>query len=399
VTSAPRLAPGAPGASVAGWPLRLAVLTLAFMATATAEALLGPLLPAMRDDFGIGYRDVGFLGAVLMGATAVGSLAGAPVAARFGPRAGLVLPCVVLATGAVVVALSPGIAVVAVGLAVMGLGIGSYFAPALVQVSRLRPHRRATMVATWSSGFTLGLAVATSVAWVLDGRGWRWAFATVAVIVAVVGGLLGARRWPVTAVPLARGGRLPRGRGFFGAVWISGAAAVGFYGVVLLLPVLLVDDLGFSLGQVTAFVVVVRLCGLPTQIVAGAIADRLGRGTVALAGLLTMATSLVAALLAGDSLWALPCFGVYLASVSTLFPTANTLFLETAPPGGQERAAAVGRAAQIACGGLGALVVGWVAELTSVRVGMALGVVAALSALRAAAGFRRGPSPRTVAPA
>lgn len=234
----------------------VAVLLLALSLRIPAISL-GPLLPVMRADTGHGESFLSLLTAIPLALTLLVAPATPPVAARVGRSRllGAALVGVVLGTG---IRSVPGDVFLLAGTTVLGvsIAIGTVLAPAAISAEPR--DRRAMLTAVYSTGLSLGpaLALGLTVPMMLGtGTGWRgalmlWALvAVVALIVwSVYAGTTRADRG-ATAVPeppsagRAIGARSVLGdpRAWLLAVYL-GITSLTFYTTSTWLPATLVLD-------------------------------------------------------------------------------------------------------------------------------------------------------------
>jgi MFS family permease len=182
------------GARAGSLPLRVvaicgAIVLIAFMAEATVESW-----SALHIERTLGGRAAeGAFGPVMLGLTmALGRFSGQGLAMRYDETRVIAIAALLAATGVLVSAAAPTPAVAYIGFALLGLGISVIGPMGLALASRLSPPARRTAVIARVAiiGF-LGFFVAPAAMGVgAEAFGLRWAFAGVAVILALL--------WPLT---------------------------------------------------------------------------------------------------------------------------------------------------------------------------------------------------------
>jgi len=196
---------------------------------------VGPGLPAIGNEFGVGPADWGLLiAAFLVGAGLLQVPAGL-LARRYGPRAVSLWGVGLLAASGVGSALAPSFAVLLATRLIAGVGAALFFSPAIGLVGSLYPPgQRGLPVGTFSSAFSggAGLGILGS-SLLIPLLGWRGSLAVGGVVLGVLVLLSlalvprAAGAPPRSVAPASR--RLPRALTYRG-VWAIGLAFVGTEG-------------------------------------------------------------------------------------------------------------------------------------------------------------------------
>jgi fucose permease len=175
---------------------------LAYLITAFPASALGLLWPSMRLSIHQPVGALGILLAVGVAATVLSSAATGRVLAQSGMRplvsAGVVLCALALAVEAAATSLG----LLAIGFVLFGLGFGATDAAVNWYAAGHFGARRITwMHASYGLGATVGPLLATAL--LSAGLSWRWVYGSMAVPLAVLGGVLAlARRgWASAAQP------------------------------------------------------------------------------------------------------------------------------------------------------------------------------------------------------
>ncbi len=155
-----------------------------------ARLAYGLILPAMRQDLGLDYRQAGLLGTI----TAIGYvscvLLGGMSAARIGPRNTVMLGVGAVGLGFVGLALSTGYLSAMLFMALLGVGTAFSYAPMVSLLATWFPTRRGLVIGFLSSGVGLGMLTSgLLVPWLnglFGGSGWRATWAVFAATAALV---------------------------------------------------------------------------------------------------------------------------------------------------------------------------------------------------------------------
>jgi MFS family permease len=339
----------------------------AFVLAGVTVAALGPRLPAVKAELGIGTATIGLL---VAGAT-VGGIAGllisTPVLRRFGSRGGVTLS--LLAVAAAMAAM--GVAVplrcvplLSAALVVSGLGIGTLDVLVNAQGSAIeRAAGRSFMPrlhGSWSVGITLGSGISAACAAL--GVTPAVQFMGEAALV-VAGAVVGAPAIPIGGSP-ATAGRPSQTRSAKLCAWLRGwtdrrllLIGVVMFGVDLgegsannWLTLAVKDDHGQTAAVAALFFSAFAIGEALARIFGGPVVDRLGRCNTIRC---TTALGVVGLLLfiLGDNRWTVLAGVVFWAvGVSMGFPLGMSAAAESGP-GPAERvrvAASVGYFASLA---------------------------------------------------
>lgn len=351
------------------------------------NTLLSPLLPLIRDSFGLSYTQSG----VLVSAFSVSQgLSQAPIgmlADRVGSRAVVTVGLM----GSALVCFLIGLAgdYVQLILLLLGLGViaGTYHAPAASLIAQVfTPERRGGVLGLHTVGGNLsffatpllagGIAAATHT--------WRTPYLAFAIAPLVAGVLL------VTLLPASTdrsrgGGNLEMLREVGGVFRVVGpllSAAILvqmlYAAIVAFLALYLVDARGFDAPTAAAIVAAPYIAGLFGSPLGGTLSDRIGRKPVILWSLVAMGPLLLLLNLV-PTLLIVPVMMLMGLSASARMPVIEGLLLDRAPP--ERRATTLGAYYLVAqeLGGFAAPILGAIAG--ELGIGRAFGVVGALAAL------------------
>lgn len=168
--------------------VRRDLATAGFLVTAVtygpARMGFGLHLPELRQTFDLTSTSAGLISAGLFAAFLAGAIAASWLDAALGPRAPILVGCVLAAVGLTTVALAGGVTTLSMGVVLAGAGPGLCWSPFNDAAAQSLPEEaRGTPLSLVSTGTTVGVSVAgaTGVLVVLTGLSWRWAWAAYAV--------------------------------------------------------------------------------------------------------------------------------------------------------------------------------------------------------------------------
>jgi ACDE family multidrug resistance protein len=149
---------------------------------------VGPGLPAIGAEFGVGIADWGLLIAAFLVGAGLFQVPAGFLARRYGSRVISLTGTALLAVGSLGGAFAPDFAGLLALRLLSGIGAALFFSPAIGLVASLYPEgRRGIPVGTFSSAFSagaaLGLVGSTALVPLL---GWRWALAIGGLALAVI---------------------------------------------------------------------------------------------------------------------------------------------------------------------------------------------------------------------
>ena len=146
------------------------------------------IAPDLMRDLAISFKGLSLLSGSFFVAFALVQIPNGILLDRFGPRRTIPGMLVIAVAGALVFATAQTLTGLTIGRSLMGIGWAVVFMGSLVVLARWYPDRRfATMVAIFIAFGGLGNLIATiPLAAAIDFIGWRWAFAGMAVMSAVV---------------------------------------------------------------------------------------------------------------------------------------------------------------------------------------------------------------------
>ena len=167
----------------------IALLAGAHFSHHVLTALIVPLLPFIRDDFGLSYAQAGIVNSAFTIAYGIAQLPAGWLSDRIGPRYMLLIGISGVAAAGAVVGLSPAYGALLGGLLLLGVAGGGYHPAASAVISKVvAPERRGRalgvhIVGGSTSHFLAPLIAAGLVSLV----GWRGSFLALAAPVAILG--------------------------------------------------------------------------------------------------------------------------------------------------------------------------------------------------------------------
>ena len=256
------------------------------------SALLTPLLPFIRNDFSLGYTQIGFLLSAYSLAYGFSQLPAGWLADRIGPR--IVLTCGVsgVALAGVIAGLSPHYFILASALVLMGIMGGGYHPAASPLVSAaVEPAMRGRALGFHQVGGAMSFFLAPVIAAALAAAlGWRGTFLATSIptfVFGVVFHVLLGRLNPDGSSGKGTGktsdsteGADPGVKPRLIAVVACGTLVMVFlFSIISFIPLYLVDNFGVSEKVAAAMLALCLSGGLWAGPLAGFAADRLGRET------------------------------------------------------------------------------------------------------------------------
>lgn len=308
--------------------MSFAAVNAGYLAATCADSVLAPIFPVAARDLGLDLDAAGFVFALLAAAVAVGNVVGGFILTHAGSKTGAALGLSAAAAGAVLAVMADSTGEFLGAQALLGAGSGTYFASGLFAAASLAASgRRGLAMGFFGVAFSGGLAAAALLAALGGVHGWRVAFAgSAAISAAAVVGVL------VVAMPPRAPRRRESTTGWHRALGaplaVGGTAAASQYGTISFLPTFAVATWGISASAAALILAAARVLSVPSKLVAGHRADRVG--ALATAGEIGLALALVGvgwAVAPGVAVGILPAVA-FAAGVSGLGPVANVLALE-----------------------------------------------------------------------
>ena len=310
----------------------LAALFVASLALRPQLVGVGPLLPDVEADLGVSHAVAGLLSTIPVVCMAVFAPAAAPLTAWASLRTAIATSVFAVAAFGLARAAAPGTGLVLALTVPLGVGMAVAGALLPVAVKTRFAQRPAFATGIYTTGLSVGAALASAFAVPLADTfgGWRGALAAFSVVTVALGaGWLALSRGTWTDRAAERAPRLPVRRGIvWGIVAVFGLQSAIFYAFVSWMPDAF-QERGWSAAAAGALAAVFGLAALPTGLLVPWLADRAGSrrlwltgaSAVTVAGLLGLAVLPEAAFA-----WAT----VAGAAIGAVFPLSLTLCLDVA---------------------------------------------------------------------
>jgi AAHS family cis,cis-muconate transporter-like MFS transporter len=249
-------------------------------------------LPSLIEEFQLSTTQAGSLATFTLFGMAVGGIFGGWASDRYGRVKVVVWMLVLFSVATAALGLTQSYWQFAVVRSISAIGLGAEYVVCNTLMSEYVPtKRRTTVLGTLQAGWSVGYVLATLLAGaIIPVYGWRYLFATalVPVLLALVirqtvpeppgWKLATATPKPSKAVEYKWIWESPAQRRVF-ILWILTSCFLqfGYYGVNNWLPTYVVSELGFDFRRMTGYLVGTYVAMIFGKIVAGWLADRIGR--------------------------------------------------------------------------------------------------------------------------
>ena len=148
----------------------LVLYPLAHLAVEVYNGMSAVMWPLFLTRFGLGFGALGLLTMVFRVSMALPQIGFAALADRFGSRRIAILGLLGMAIGMSLTGLAPTVGVLVILLALAPLGSAAFHPAGTAHMSRAMPYRRATAVAFFMIGGTVGMSIGTLVGAQVYGR-------------------------------------------------------------------------------------------------------------------------------------------------------------------------------------------------------------------------------------
>ncbi len=285
----------------------MAILLLIFFLGTSDNQMISPLLPRIAEEFGIeAGRIGGMMGLAYALAAAAAALLIGPLSDKFGRRRFLLYASVLFGLSLLIVAIIEDARLLAATRVLTGFAAGVFSTCSIAYVADYFPYeRRGVAMSVVQAGYFLALVVGVPVASLLaQWQNWRVSFAFFGAL-SIVAFMLVAALLPEDKHLLEEqnllagtGRRLDKVRmAFEGRERIAAIAAAfcvsgGFVGFLFYLGSWLTKNFGLKTGQVGLVFIVVGVASLAGALVAGHVADRVGKRAVSILSTFVLAAML-----------------------------------------------------------------------------------------------------------
>ena len=348
----------------------LVLFVLAHWGHHLLSSVVPPLLPFIREDFGISVTQAGGLVSAFTIAYGISQLPSGWLADRIGQRVLILLGISGVALWGMLVGLAPNYTIMIVLMVLLGLFGGGYHPSSAPLVSSMvTPKRRGWALGIHQIGGTASNLTAPLIAAGLATYlGWQSAFLIPGAVVIVLGivlfVLLGSTKRQATPdedkIGAKTEARTPEVRQRLSKlityIIIGTAGQIFIMSVIAFLPMFVVDRLGESEGVGAAIQAVIYLGGLPAGPIAGYLSDRLGAGRVLIVASLIGGPAIFLLFLV-TSVWAsIPLLLVLGILMFTIMPVSESYIINAT--GESNRSTILGAYYAASRGGSGFLTLG-----------------------------------------
>lgn len=373
-----------PGSTLPFVPLSF--LTAIFYLNFVARVILGPFLPVIEHDLGLGHGEAGALFLFIQIGYAAGLLGSGLVSWRFTHRYTIVTSAIVVGISLIGLSFAGSLGAMQFWLVLSGTGAGLYLPSGVATITDLvHDAQWGKALAFHELAPNLAFITAPLLAEVLLATiSWRGVLAVVGSVALVLGasfvlsGHGGTRRGEPPRLQTVAG--LLRGPSVWAMMFIFAAGVGSSLGVYSMLPLFLVSAVGMTLRTANGITGLSRVACVAVAFLSGWLTDRIGhRRALAIALATTGLLNLCLGVLPGPTLTP---FFVFLqgAAAVMFFPPAFAAVSRLVPPQMRNLAVALTTAVGVFLGGGGVpALVGFLAEVSSFYVGFA--VVGALATL------------------
>lgn len=278
------------------WKIAFFFAFLALLVDGADLMLLSYSLNSIKAEFQLSSVQAGMLGSFTLAGMAIGGIFGGWACDQFGRVRIVVISILLFSVLTCGLGLTQNFIQFSILRFLASLGLGSLYIACNTLMAEYVPTRyRTTVLGTLQAGWTVGYIVATLLAgWIIPDHGWRMLFyvAIVPVLLAVLMHFLvpepqawyhsrndlNGQNTNTQESALKRIFADPRNRKMF-ILWAltAGFLQFGYYGVNNWMPSYLESELGMKFKEMTAYMVGTYSAMILGKILAGFMADKLGR--------------------------------------------------------------------------------------------------------------------------
>ncbi len=320
------------------FPVALLVFLVAlFFLNIVSRLSVGPLLPVIEREFGLGHGEAGSLYFFLTVGSCLGLYLSAHVAWRLSHRATIAVSGITLGAALLAIAGTPTLFWIRAELLVVGMGAGLYLPSGVaVLTENTRESSWGTALAIHELGPNLGYICAPLLAELLLGFfAWQGVLGAIGVpAILLSGAFLLSGMGGSSRAHRPRGAtiaQLVRHRAFWGVACLF-AVSIGLgLGLYTMMPLFLVNDVGMDRLPANLITGLSRISGLFSVFLAGALADRIGRLPTVMLSLAAAGTcAMLLGLLQGS--WITPAL-IFLQSAfaASFYPAGFSLLSSVFP--------------------------------------------------------------------
>ncbi|MFV5348818.1 MFS transporter [Acinetobacter soli] len=278
------------------WKIAFFFAFLALLVDGADLMLLSYSLNSIKAEFQLSSVQAGMLGSFTLAGMAIGGIFGGWACDQFGRVRIVVISILLFSVLTCGLGLTQNFIQFSILRFFASLGLGSLYIACNTLMAEYVPTRyRTTVLGTLQAGWTVGYIVATLLAgWIIPDHGWRMLFyvAIVPVLIAVLMHFLvpephawyhsrndlNGQNTNTQESALKRIFAEPRNRKMF-ILWAltAGFLQFGYYGVNNWMPSYLESELGMKFKEMTAYMVGTYSAMILGKVLAGYMADKLGR--------------------------------------------------------------------------------------------------------------------------
>jgi len=278
------------------WKIAFFFAFLALLVDGADLMLLSYSLNSIKAEFQLSSVQAGMLGSFTLAGMAIGGIFGGWACDQFGRVRIVVISILLFSVLTCGLGLTQNFIQFSILRFFASLGLGSLYIACNTLMAEYVPTRyRTTVLGTLQAGWTVGYIVATLLAgWIIPDHGWRMLFyvAIVPVLIAVLMHFLvpepqawyhsrndlNGQNTNTQESALKRIFAEPRNRKMF-ILWAltAGFLQFGYYGVNNWMPSYLESELGMKFKEMTAYMVGTYSAMILGKVLAGFMADKLGR--------------------------------------------------------------------------------------------------------------------------
>lgn len=365
----------------------LVSLSFAWASLQLGRFLLSPLLPAITDDLGISSAGAGAALGGFQLLYAVTQYPSGRLSDAFTRPALIVAGVAVIVAAFLALSVTTTTAMFVAATLALGLGKGLFAVASRAQLSDAFVRKRGQALGVYAAGTDVGGLGASAVGVVVTGGvllgvavapgglDWRMPFVPLAVLLAIAGLAYVAwneESYEIGTTSLDLGVTLRRLATTRSQREALVAFSLFFFVVgawVSFLPTYLAATKGFTESTAAGVFAIVFVVGFAVKPVAGGLADRFRRRTVAVGGLL-LAVAALGGVVLFEGLWPVAAAtAVYAVGYKSVFPIVDALLLDAAPDANVGGDLGAARGVFLGVGAFGPVYLGWVADVASYRVG------------------------------
>ena len=278
-------------------------------ATHWVHALMLFFFPYIQKEFGLSYSQIGLFGTIMHLCAVACNFGSGPLVDVTGRRIAFLLLSL-LGTGSALVFLGVTSSVVTICALVglVGAANNLWHAPGIAFLSETFPKNRGYVLAVHATGANIGDAASPAIAGLLLlAMTWQTASMALAAPVFVALVIVAVALLPRERPAQAAGGRrgmsfadyvagmvaIARNRPVRNLTLVTGVRGMAQAGIVLYVPLYLVNVLEFSPAQQGTAMMLMQLGGVAASMIAGTLSDRIGRRPVVFSGLTATTIAIV----------------------------------------------------------------------------------------------------------